>query len=140
MSAVIRGDLVPVTVPQTVLEEATATLAALRQVDPDEDGAIEWSPHAITQVLDRPGLHHDYVEDVVARPYGEVYRQRGSDRLILYDPDRDTPTGKPRAVVVAIDRGTAVIVTAYNVDERRQRQFDAEDGYEWIGSLCTAEE
>lgn len=78
--------------------------------------------------------------DVVARPYGEVYRQRGSARLVLYDPDRETPTGKPRAVVVAVDHGSAVIVTAYNVDERRRRQFAAEDGYEWIGSLCTKED
>lgn len=56
--------------------------------------------------------------------------------MILYDPDTETPTGKPRAVVVALDHGTAVIVTAYNVDEDRQQQFEAEDGYEWVGSLC----
>lgn len=115
-----------------MLDEAAASLTALKQVD---DADIEWSPHAISQVLDRPGLHHEYVEDVVARPYGKVYRDRGTNKLVLYDPDRETPTGKPRAVVVALDRGQAVIVTAYNVDEWRRDEFENGDGFEWIGSL-----
>lgn len=114
------------------LDEAVATLDALKQVDATD---IEWSPHAIFQVLDRPGLHHSYVEDVVAQPYGEVYRDCGTNKLVLYDPDRETPTGQPRAVVVAVDHGKAVIVTAYNVDEWRRQEFEDEDGFEWIGSL-----
>ena len=118
-------------IPRGLLDEARTSLEALRQIDDD----IKWSAHASENVLNRRGLHHSYVEDVVARPYGEVYRQRYSDRLILYDPDTDTPTGKPRAVVVAVERGTAHIVTAYNVDEDRQRQFEAEDGYELLASL-----
>lgn len=122
----------PVTLSHDMLDEATASLAALRQLEADD---ITWSRHAIAQVVNRPGLHHDYVEDVVAQPYGEVYRQQGSNRLILYDPDRETPTGKPRAVVVALDHGSAVIVTAYNVDEWRRDEFEDGDGYEWVGSL-----
>lgn len=123
-----------------MLDEATASLAALRQLDATD---IEWSSHAADNVLKRRGLHQSYVEDVVAQPYGEVYRQRASDRLVLYDPDTETPTGKPRAVVVALEPGTAVIVTAYNVDEWRQQQFEDGDGYEWVGSLrddCTEDE
>lgn len=115
------------------LEAATATVAALRGLDETD---IEWSRHARRQVLDRPGLHHAYVEAMVAEPYGEVYRQPGSNRLVLVDPETDTPTGKPRAVVVAIDGGAAVIVTAYNVHAFREAEFAAGEGYEWIASLC----
>lgn len=119
-------------ISRKVLDEATASLTALKQVDAAD---IEWSPHAVSQVLDRPGLHHSYVEDMVARPYGDVYRDSGTNKLVLYDPDRETPTGKPRAVVVVVDHGKAVIVTAYNVDDWRRKEFENEDGYEWIGSL-----
>lgn len=115
-----------------MLDEAATSLEALQQIDDDN---IEWSLHATAQVLQRRGLHHDYVEDVVARPYGEVYRQRASDRLILYDPDTETAIGKPRAVMVAVDRRTAHLITAYNVDEGRRQQFESEDGYEWLASL-----
>lgn len=120
------------TISRAVLDEATTSLTALKQI---EDKDIEWSPHAISQVIDRPGLHHSYVEDVVARPYGEVYRDCGTNKLVLYDPDRETPTGKSRAVVVALDHGKAVIVTAYNVDDWRRQEFENEDGFEWVGSL-----
>lgn len=115
-----------------MLDEAATSLEALRQLNEDD---IEWSPHAIDRVMERSGLHLSYVEDMVVRPYGEIYRQPASNRLVLYDPDTDTPTGQPRAVVVARDHGSAVIVTAYNVDEQRRRKFENEDGYDWIGSL-----
>lgn len=115
-----------------MLDEAATSLEALRQLDEDD---IEWSSHAIERVMERPGLHLSYVEDVVARPYGEVYRQPASNRLVLYDPDRETPTGKPRAVVLALEHGSAVIVSVYNVDEQRRREFENGNGYEWIGSL-----
>lgn len=120
------------TISRAALEEATASLEALRQLEGED---IEWSQHAINRVMERPGLHLSYVEDMIARPYGEVYRQPASNRLVLYDPDTDTPTGKPRAVVVALDHGSAVIISVYNVHDARRRDFENEDGYDWIGSL-----